>query len=547
MKGHKKIRKNVLSESVMANVEAMLAAPERGIGPDIVIIVSSSFDGADFWQKRLTGPDGLRGSGAVIKSSALVFSVSESNWHGPAGNGLGTINAFYQAGVKAKDMGVISPAGEGKDGIFLEFLSFSRGKSVFMFHTAGKGTRLSPITAAEHNSKSRIKLPGLLETKEGMCPITVLEAAIRASSVYAPSREGRLSVFWGDQVILNELDVTFDGKYHIEIFAQTVPLDESISSYGFLVRTERGGCLLREKLDIGRVRAEFPELSNSVHRSIGSFSLSFGLFGCLAMSESRAIMDQEGELNTDRDWWQALTSELGEYIGLASAKGASTAEAERRWRKTRKVWEDISSRKAPDDDSSGMMGFRDVGAGSLWMDYGRVSCLMKNALILAGNSPDAEIARVFFRAEENFIDSFQAQGKDIRNSVILDSRIEKGKLKNCVVISSDIEEVYAEDSLIVGSKMISLRSDRALCYNAVSRCEDLGQGVVLANIFHPAEGRVTMRTDISRDGQADWESGEKIMGNKFSYRELAEKISCSREEDMENTRRETIEREGWNG
>ena len=519
-------------DRVLANVEAMLKAPSMGVGPDMVIVVSSSDAGADFWQKRLTGQDGVHGSGTIVKTSAVVLSVSESNWHGSAGNGLGTINAFYMAGKMALRLGLIGPGKDDLDDILNLFTAFSRHKSVFMFHTAGKGTRLSPLTAAEHNSKSRIKLPGIVETKKGRETITVLELVIRAAAIYAPTREGRVSVFWGDQVLLNEFDVSSDGRYHIEIFAQPVPLDESIKSYGIIIPGKDGDCLVREKLPVSRVREMFPELSDRVYRSVGSFSLSLDLFERLVVSEKQALISREGALNTDNDWWQALTSTIEEYAALSLEKGIPAVIAGERWRKTRKVCDEFISGGKHGQGSERMVGFKDTGENSLWMDYGRNSCLFENILLLTGTSSAALQARTFFGLEVESGKGLTNTGAAAENSVIVNSRLGAGNVKNCVIVSSDIEEVNAVDSVIIGSDIIKLNSVGALCYNVVSSLEDLKKGDILVNVFHPEKGAIEMRTDISRNGQADWEDGTKIGENIFSYPELSEVIRKVSEQDM---------------
>ena len=525
-----------IQDGVLVNVEAMLSASERGVGPDIVIVVSSSPDGADFWQNRLTSSDGIHGSGAVVKAAAIVLSVSESNWHGPAGNGLGTINAFYSAGRMAAETGIVSPGDDGLDDVFRVFSEFVRRKSVFMFHTAGKGTRLSPLTAAEYNSKSRIKLPGMIKAEEVSSPITVLEAAIRAAAIYAPSREGRLSVFWGDQVLLNELDVSADSRHHVEIFAQPIRLDENIKSYGILIPGEDGDCLLREKLSVSRVREMFPGLPDKVYRSVGSFSLSFELFERLVASEHRAVMSLEGALNTDNDWWQAITSTLEEYIDLSSKKGISADPAEKRWRKTHKVIEGLNSTGENGCEAKRMVGFKNTGENSLWMDYGRNSCLFENILLLTGTGPRSRQARMFFGLDGDLPGDVSCGKIKSEHSVIIDSRVGSGKLKNCVVVSSDIGEVNAEDSIIIGSDIIKLNSSGALCYNVASSLEELESGDILVNIFHPETGRIVMRTDIARDGQVDWKNNVKVGENRFSWPELAKLIGSVSEEDIRKTR-----------
>ena len=98
------------------------------------------------------------------------------DWNGGAGNGLGTLYAFQKAAKQASVAGV-DLLGEMKT-----------GKSVALYHTAGKGTRLAPLPGAENNNKPGVKLPALLSVKGDLQPITVLECVMRQTSSYAAAR-----------------------------------------------------------------------------------------------------------------------------------------------------------------------------------------------------------------------------------------------------------------------------------------------------------------------------------------------------------------------
>ncbi len=531
-----------MEPGVLANVRAMLDAPRRGIGPDIVIVVSSSDEGASFWQKRLTCSDDARGSGSVVKPSSVILSVSESNWNGPAGNALGTINAFYLAGIKAAGMGLFRPSSKGFQDVLKSFLSFSAGKSVFMYHTAGQGTRLFPLTAAEYNSKSRIKLPGVINVDGKEEPMTVLEASIRASSIYAPSREDRLSVFWGDQLFLNEFDAASERKHHVEIFAQPAKLDDTIKSYGTIVPMESGDLLLREKLDVARIKAMLPEGTDTVFRSAGSFSITFDFFEQLALAEIEAVTKREGSLNTDNDWWQALTSTLDEYADISRDIGVNGQGAKERWKKTHEAWEKTSFRRK----SLKMLGIKNTGENSLWIDLGRNSCFFENILGLTGQDKRAQELRAFFQMKVTDRGRGAPGEMSWRNSAVAGALIGEGKLINCVVVASEIGEIDAEDSVIIGSSVTKLNSSGALCYNVVSPREDLKRGDILANVFHPDKGRITMRTHVSRDGRADWRENTKLGANKFSYRELTELVAGVPEDQARTIRQneETLLKKG---
>jgi hypothetical protein len=62
------------------------------------------------------------------------------------------------------------------------------------------GSRLAPLPGAENNNKPGVKLPASLTVDGASVPLTILEAVIKQTGVYASSRKGRLSVYWGDQV-----------------------------------------------------------------------------------------------------------------------------------------------------------------------------------------------------------------------------------------------------------------------------------------------------------------------------------------------------------
>jgi hypothetical protein len=68
------------------------------------------------------------------------------------------------------------------------------------FRTTPRTIRLAPLPGAENNNKPGVKLPATLTVGGERVPLTILEAVLKQTGVYAPMRKGRLSVFWGDQV-----------------------------------------------------------------------------------------------------------------------------------------------------------------------------------------------------------------------------------------------------------------------------------------------------------------------------------------------------------
>ena len=540
-----------VQEKLIRTSKDMAEAADKGVGPDVVIIVSSPDLQTKFWQDTLTGSDNKHGSGVVVKKDAVVLSVSESNWKGGAGNGLGTLNGIIQAARKARDIGLLEDYGLPRSAkkasveeLIDALLAYCAGKSIFMYHTAGKGTRTSPLPGVEINSKPNIKLFNT----------NILESVLKQTSIYAPSRKGRISVFWGDQVIVNESDVDFEGRHHVEIFGQLVPLNKDIKAYGILIPGEEGDCMQREKLSEEEVRKLLPEGGDEAYKSIGSFTISLAFLKAMMSTKDHkeALEAEEGSLNTDPDWWQPLTSERDEYVNMMGKKAgdawdkskelqetvpkdehiqAAETRAGTQWDRMQVLWNEFSDTENPAFKDSGMgrlLGFNDVGRNSFWWDYGQNKFYLRNMQLLTEDSLEGEAARVFFKIKEGeWIKDSKVNKKTVKieNSIIHGSKIKKGRLKNCVVIDCTLDEVYAENAVIIGSTVLKLNADGALCYNVVGRTANLKEGQILANVFHPKLGRIEMRTDVSRDGQADWKAGDGkgayVFDNLFTYPEIA--------------------------
>ena len=166
-----------------AAIDAM--THERGF--DFTIVCTGNASQAEYWQQRL---DAVKGS--VVPAHAIILVVDEDWAAGGAGNGLGTLYAYQKAAAAARS----------KHGIDLE-AALREGKSVSLYHTAGKGTRLAPLPGSEANNKPGVKLAAMAKLVDGRASnMSILEAVILQTGIYASSRKGRISVFWGDQVFV---------------------------------------------------------------------------------------------------------------------------------------------------------------------------------------------------------------------------------------------------------------------------------------------------------------------------------------------------------
>ena len=203
-------------------------------GFDVVIVCCSNQSAENFWQARLE-----RGRGVIVPRDATVLCVHE-DWPGGAGNGLGTLYAWTKAAKLAEDKGDSELASKLASGSI----------SAALYHTAGKGTRLAPLPGAENNNKPGVKLPATapLGVEGAVVPLTILESVVKSTGIYASSRKGRLSVFWGDQVFVPTKSYEYDAKRaHADILCMLAPMPSAaewaakgLEKYGLVAVAKNG-------------------------------------------------------------------------------------------------------------------------------------------------------------------------------------------------------------------------------------------------------------------------------------------------------------------
>jgi len=251
-------------------------------GFDYVIVCCSNLSGERYWQQRLEETIAL-----VTGHASKVLCVHE-DWDGGAGNGLGTLYAIVKA----------IPLARAKHGV--ELLSeLAAGRSVALYHTAGKGTRLAPLPAAENNNKPAVKLPELIDVGGEQRALTVLEAVIRQTSILGRRAAGRLAVFWGDQVFVPSTLAGVDSAptHHADILAALGPMPSAtqwqaraLHQYGLIATDACGDALQLEKVGYSDAVTLLPKDVRTVGTSLGSFSVSSGLLCELLKVRAAALI-----------------------------------------------------------------------------------------------------------------------------------------------------------------------------------------------------------------------------------------------------------------
>ncbi len=492
------------------NLQAIVDAAEQNIGMDVIIVSTTSEDQEHFWQERLTV-----GKGQICRSDAIILVVNE-DWEGGAGNGLGTLYAIKKAAAKARDQFDID---------LLERLQ--NGAAVGLYHTAGKGTRLAPLPGSESNNKPAVKLPGLLEVDGEQVPITILEGVIRQTAIYAPSRTGRVSVFWGDQIFVPSASATYKATHHADILARLAPMPDAkqwdergLQTYGLIAVGDDGDASQVEKIThetaAQLIDAGVIQVGGGIGISLGSFSISAAMTIGLLDEFAAELTAKKLKLDTDPHFWMPMTLDEGTYLEIMTGKGDPADEAKAHYDRIQRFLEKFRET----NPGAKIFGCVDVGADSYWWDYGQLRYYMAENLKLTAEGSESEAMRAFFGIVNRRIYSKTGPELDIDDdSVLLNCNIKEGTIRNCVLIGVNAEGVNISNSVLVNVAVPHVRGENLLLYN-VGAVEPLAPhvGTVRADAYLPGEGQHCMCTTLDRDGKDDWH--EKLSDNPLTYDEL---------------------------
>ena len=356
-------------------------------GYDIVIVCTGNEKQAEYWQQRLESVRGV-----VLPASSTVLAVHE-DWPGGAGNGLGTFYAYVKACAAAK----------AAHGIDIPELLAAGTHSVGLYHTAGKGTRLAPLPAAENNNKPGVKLPAAIPVGERKVPLSILESVIKQTGAYACSRKGRLSVYWGDQVFIPSVEMAYKPSCHADILCTLGPMaseaewaEKGLNGYG-LIAVGSNGAAQVEKVTHAQAVQMLSALGDiqSVGVSLGSFSLSAAILEAFVEEFKAELAAKEGKLDTDPHLWMPLTLQCADYCSLMASKGVPEEQSKQHHERMA----GFMGRFAPGGELPGGMGLFgavDIGADAFWWDYGQLRWYLQNNLMLCEDGTNAAAMRRFY-------------------------------------------------------------------------------------------------------------------------------------------------------
>lgn len=543
------------SEALAKAIQAMTDTENPSLF-DVTIICTTDDHQADYWMKRLS--EGICKAPAPSSSSSssstknsifpLVLAVSEDWADGGAGNGLGTLYAFEKA---------CRVAHEKFNSLNLKQELMQQNVSAALFHTAGKGTRLAPLPASENNNKPGVKLPVCHQLSDGTySPVTVLEAVVKQSGIYAPSRKGRLSVFWGDQIFVPSAPFQYIPTHHADIMCTLLgnkaPTEEEwvekgLDKYGVIAVSNGPGrdAAQVEKVDHATATKMLKVLGDigAVGPSLGSFSVSAPLLEALCNEFSEELGKKEGKLDTDPHFWMPLTLPEEDYIQLMDQKGVLSEESRAhhvRMAKMKKEFEQRGYLK-----NMGLFGAVDVGNNACWWDYGQLKLYSSNNHKFLDTDENSDLLRKFFGVTDHHMNTLLGEGCKVD---------EKSYLSMCKVVSGNIQE-----SVMAGVEAIDVNADGAIIVNCTARKIVAGKNSILYNLIDDSdEGIVAASGDVivsvtdesgemmelrskhSICGGKAWK--EKVAGNHMSFEEVMLKNIGANVSKIESKRKELYKR-----
>jgi len=525
------------SETLKSACEAMA----KGALFDVTIICTTDDHQASYWMKRLSEGICAAGSDGSDSKFPLVLAVSEDWGAGGAGNGLGTLYAYTKAVKLAKEA----------HGIDLEELLAKGEVSAALFHTAGKGTRMAPLPASENNNKPGVRLPVCHNVNDQFIPITVLEAVVKQTGVYAKSRKGRLSVFWGDQVFVPSAAYEYTPTHHIDIMCtllgETAPTAEEWSAQGLdkygviaVLQGEAKNAAQVEKVSHATAVKMLESLGDigQVGPSLGSFSVSSAFLSALCKEYSTELEEKTAKLDTDPHFWMPLTLPAEEYKNLMEQKGIDKEVSH-------KHHERMTAFKATLDlTSMGLFGAVDVGKDACWWDYGQLKLYSTNNLALLESNAQSDLLRSFMGITSNVMQC------DLASDVTVDdtSRVFGCKVSGSGSIAeSAMANVTAKDIDVTGAIVVNCVAPKitagkgAILYNLVSEEPIVAEaGDVKVEVTAADGSSFLLQSALSIDGGKNWKI--KLDMNEMTFEEVMKKNFNADITTVETKRKENYDK-----
>lgn len=484
------------------HADAIVNAADHKLGMDILIISTATGRQAEFWEKRLP---------SILKKGSLVIGVPE-DWPRGAGNGLGTLYAIKQAREKLIKR-------NGSD--LLKLLK--EGKSIAVYHTAGEGKRLSPLALSEYNNKSAVKLPGRRSLNGPDDFLTILEAVAKQSSLFSQSMQGRITVFWGDQIFLPSKKIENIPRSAVLLFTKLQPKIElpewqkmKLDNYGIVVFDKLGNPSLIEKTTFDHLQKldsmQRIQLKNGLGVSMGCFSLSYEMTLALLQEFEPELCAKNIKMDSDTHFWMALTIDEESYLSIMD-------NAKQHYQRMRRFKERFCSKhhEAP------LFNIMDIGKEAYWWDFGNILNYYQNNMKIVQENPEGQAMRTLYLIDPSM---FTDEGSCLvhcsirhftgKKSVLAGVAAEKMDVRHCLILNVCANQIEGAEGLIY-----NVEENEPLKVHPKEVRSDL--------FLSDAASPIKMRTSLDRNGKDDWSI--HLKANSYSYEEISS--LCKKETKQE--------------
>lgn len=383
-------------------------------------------------------------------------------------------------------------------------------------------------------------------------PVTVLEAVVKQTGVYASSRKGRLSVYWGDQIFVPSAAFEYTPTHHADIMCTllggTAPTAEEwaekgLDKYGVIAVSsgpEKNAAQV-EKVDHATATKMLQVLGDigQVGPSLGSFSVSAALLQALC-DEFRSELDAKtGKLDTDPHFWMPMTLPVDDYIALMNQKGEDAESSKNHH-------ERISTMKQKFDMAGlGLFGAVDVGTDACWWDYGQLKLYSQNNLKFLDTDKSSDLLREFFGVDSKQMNS--KLGEDVKvddASMISASKIKSGTITNSVIAGVESLDVSIDGAIVVNCTARKIvASKNAILYNIIDDSDEgiiAGEGDVIVSVTEESGEMMELRSKHSICGGKAWK--DKVEGNTMTFEEVMYKNFGANVTEIEKKRNELFKK-----
>ena len=359
----------------------------------------------------------------------------------------------------------------------------------------------------------------------------MLEAVVQQTGVYAASRKGRLSVFWGDQIFIPSAPFEYTPSHHVDIMCtllgDSAPTAEEWAAQGLekygviavLQGAERNAAQV-EKVNHATAVKMLETLGNigQVGPSLGSFSVSATILKALVDEYATELTEKVAKLDTDPHFWMPLTLPETEYCSLMSQKGIDEQVS-------KKHHERMAAFKAKLElGDLGLFGAVDVGSKACWWDYGQLKLYSKNNTKLLEGDPEATLLRKFFGISNLQAESTLGDGVTVDDtSCVFASKVESGSIQSTTMAGVTAKSVELDGAIVVNCvapKIVAKKG--AILYNLISTTDIVaGEGDVVVEVTEESGDSMVLKSNIAIDGGKNWKV--KLDMNECTFEDVFKK------------------------